>query len=139
MLASEILRIIPQYIRVIRRLSARQLTESITFNHLRILSLVDEGQRQSQMAQTLQISLPAISKMVHGLEAKKLIHRTPGEDKRSHALRLTAKGKRILNAVTLEVEKDVESALKKLSPSELQELKQTLSVMNKLMSYLKEV
>lgn len=138
MLSQDILRTIPQFIRVIRRLSTDQLDGAITLQHLRILILVSEGMGQSQMAETLQISLPAISKMVNGLVQRKLILTTPGVDRRCLKLKLTTKGKTTLNAVRREVEKEMTEALKNLSTSQCLELEKGLKVLDKLMIHLKE-
>lgn len=139
MLAKEILRIIPASIRTIRRLSTGSLDGSITIHHLRVLLLVKEGQGQTQMAETLQVSLAAVSKMVNGLVIKDLIKRSPGKDGRCLNLDLTSKGIKTLSIVLGQVEERLESSLNELTPTEVKQLKSGLAVLDKLMNLVNEV
>jgi DNA-binding MarR family transcriptional regulator len=139
MLAKEILRIIPRSIRIIRRLSSSSLDRSINLQHLRIMLLVKEGQSQTQMADTLQVSLPAISKMINGSALKDLIERTPGKDGRCLCLKLTAQGKKKLNLVLKEVENKIEPAIESLTVTEKKHLEQGLLVLEKVMNQVNEV
>lgn len=139
MLAKEILRIIPRSIRIIRKLSSNSLDRNINLQHLRILILVKEGQGQTQMAETLQVSLPAISKMMNGAALKELIERSPGKDGRCLSLKLTTKGKRVLNLVLGEVESKIEPAIEKLTITEKKHLEQGLLVLEKVMNQVNEV
>lgn len=139
MLAKEILRIIPRSIRIIRKLSSSSLDRSINLQHLRILVLVKEGQSQTQMAETLQVSLPAISKMINGSALKDLIERTPGEDGRCLRLKLTTLGKKKLNLVLKEVESKIEPVIKDLTVTERKHLEQGLLVLEKVMNKVNEV
>lgn len=139
MLAKEILRIIPRSIRIIRKLSSNSLDRNINLQHLRILILVKEGQSQTQMAETLQVSLPAISKMINGAALKELIERSPGKDGRCLSLKLTTKGKRVLNLVLGEVESKIEPAIEKLTITEKKHLEQGLLVLEKVMNQVNEV
>jgi DNA-binding MarR family transcriptional regulator len=139
MLAKEILRIIPASIRTIRRLSTGSLDGSITIHHLRVLLLVKEGQGQTQMAETFQVSLAAVSKMVNGLVSKDLIKRSPGKDGRCLNLNLTSKGIKTLGIVLGQVEERLESSLNELTPTEVKQLKSGLAVLDKLMNLVNEV
>lgn len=138
MLSKDILRIIPQSIRTIRRLSTAQLDGSTTIHHLRLMFLVQEGKGQSQIADILQISLPAVSKMINGLEERGLINRSMAEDKRCVRLKLTGRGKKNLDTISREVEKDLNRALSRLSPEERQSLSEGLKALDKAVKFLNE-
>lgn len=138
MLSKEILRIIPQSVRAIRRLSGAQLDGSTTIHHMRLMFLVQEGKGQSQIADILQISLPAVSKMINGLEEKGLVNRSAGEDKRCVRLKLTAKGTKTLDTISRSVEKDLNRALSRLTPEERRSLGDGLLAMEKTVQFLNE-
>lgn len=138
MLSKEILTVVPYSIRVIRKLSAGQLDSGLTFQQYRILYFVGQGFRPTEMAEILQVSMAAISKMTDTLLKKKLIVKGKGVDRRCSDLQLTTAGKKILKIVTGELENLFESKLKKLTKRELTELGQGLSVLQKLMGQLNE-
>jgi len=139
MLVKEILRTIPQAIRTIRCLFTGTLSSNITLQHLRVLVLVKEGMGITKIADTLHVSLAAVSKVGHALVEKNLIKRLPGKDKRSFILKLTTKGERTLSLVTSQVEKTLEHGLRNLSEKEKQDLMTGLLVLEKLMNHLSEV
>src|SRR5690348_5642964 len=95
MLSKKILAAIPHSIRTIRRLAASSLKSDITFQQFRILNLTYEGMGQTQMSQTLQVSMPAITKIVDPLVKRGLLERAPGVDRRSLKLNLTDEGAKI--------------------------------------------
>ena len=133
-----ILTSIPRAIRTIRRVSASELKNDLTFQQFRILNLVSEGMGQTQMAQNVQVSMAAISKTVEQLVAQKLLKREIGEDRRCHKLILTTEGKKVLKHVKAQVEKKIEVHYKKLSSKEKTELAQGLKVLDKLIGFLNE-
>lgn len=91
------------------------------------------------MAETLQVSLAAVSKMVNGLVIKDLIKRSPGKDGRCLNLDLTSKGIKTLSIVLGQVEERLESSLNELTPTEVKQLKSGLAVLDKLMNLVNEV
>jgi DNA-binding MarR family transcriptional regulator len=138
MLSSRILEILPQSMRILRKLVARCLHGDVTFQQFRILSLTHEGMGQTQMAQTLQVSMAAVSKIVDQLVGAKLIHRVPGEDRRTTFLTLTKEGEKIRKGVRALVENEIESSFKKLTKKEQTELLRGLQVLAKLMGTVNE-
>ena len=92
-------------IRTIRRLAAASLNHEITFQQYRVLGLAYEGQGQTQMSQTLQVSVAAISKMIDPLVKRGLLTREAGNDRRCLKLKLSPEGLRIKKAVTGKLEK----------------------------------
>lgn len=135
---SRILTSIPRSIRTIRRVSADLLNSDLTFQQFRILNLVNEGMGQTQMAQNLQVSMAAISKIVDLLVKRGLLKRETGEDRRCLNLSLTAEGKKVLKCVKSQVEKKIEVHYKKLTEKEKSELEKGLIVLDKLMGFLNE-
>lgn len=138
MLSNKLLVSIPKAIRTIRRISAGSLQRDLTFQQLRILTLIDEGMSQTQMAQSLQVSMAAISKIVETLVNKKFLIRETGEDRRCLKLKLTPKGRKFHLAVKQSVSKELDIHLKKLTPKELSDLKRGLDVLDKLIGSLNE-
>lgn len=139
MVSRELLRSIPQFNRVIRRMAVARLDGATTIHHLRILFLVSEGQCTSQMAETLCVSAPAISKTVNALVLRNLITRSiASQDKRSVKLALTSKGKKTLSAVGKDLEKNINKAMAELTPKEVHDLDQGLTALDKLMKLLRE-
>lgn len=138
MLSSRILETLPHSIRIIRKLVARSLTRDVTFQQFRILSLSHEGMGQTQMAQNLQVSTAAVSKVVDQLVRLKFLKKTPGEDRRCTELSLTKEGERIRKRVRNEVEHKIENQFNKLTRSEQKDLLRGLEVLHKLMGHVDE-
>lgn len=139
MIPKKLLTSIPLSIRTMRRLTAECLDGSITIQQFRVLKLVEEGMGQTEMADTLQVSMAAISKMINGLVEKKLVDRRPGKDRRCQMLKLTSQGNKILKVVTDHVAKRFEIGLKQLSLKEKTELQRGLEILEIYMQFMKEV
>lgn len=138
MLSKELLRIIPQFMRVIRRLTTAQLDGSTTLQQLRIMIRVSEDMNQSQIADSLQISLPAVSKSIATLHQRGLVSRSEGQDKRSLKLKLTAKGKRTLTTVMEAVENELAIGSEQLSQNEKNDLLKGILSLDKILKKMKE-
>lgn len=138
MLSKKLLETIPQSIRTIRKLTSETLTESLTFQQMRILILVNEGQSQTQMAETLQVSHAAISKMISFLTKKKLIVCKTGEDKRTHVLHVTVKSKKILKETVKYVSSKLDVGIRELSQTEKDQLMKGLLILERVMKKVKE-
>lgn len=139
MLSAKLLDSIPQSIRILRKFSTQSLGGFLTLQQFRVLNLIKEGQGQTQIAETLDVSLAAISKMTTSLVNQKLITRKAGPDKRTQVIRLTAKGRLTLEKVKKYVEKKIDTGIEGLSPEDKRELMQGLIVLDKLMQKMKEV
>ncbi len=138
MLSKKILASIPHSIRTIRILAAASLTVDITFQQFRILNLTHEGMGQTQMAQVLQVSMAAVSKMVDQLVKKGFLVRETGSDRRCLKLKLSPEGTRIRKVVTSQVEKTLDKQFKKLTKEEQINLNKGLDVLDKLMGFVNE-
>jgi DNA-binding MarR family transcriptional regulator len=139
MLSDKILETIPPSIRIIRRFSTEAVGGALTLQQLRMLNLIREGQGQTQMSETLEVSLAAVSKMITSLSNKKLIVRKAGDDRRTHIISLTQKGKQVLDKVSEYVKERMDTQIKELSREERDELLKGLRVLDKLVKNLKEV
>ena len=73
MLSEKLLDTIPYSIRTIRKLISEGLDGTFTLQQIRVLTLISEGQGLTQIADTLEVSLAAVSKMVSSLSKKKIL------------------------------------------------------------------
>jgi DNA-binding MarR family transcriptional regulator len=139
MLSKKLLETIPKSIRTIRKLTSETLTESLTFQQMRILILINEGQSQSQMAETLQVSHAAISKMISSLTKKKFVLCKIGADRRTHVLHVTPKSKKILKKTVNYVCSKLDIGINDLSKDEKEQLMKGLLILDRVMTKVKEV
>lgn len=139
MLSAKLVESIPKAIRILRKFGSQSLDGSITFQQFRILALVKEGQGQTQISETVQVSVAATSKMINSLITKNLITRKAGEDRRTQILKLTPKGKSTLEKIQKEVAKKLDIGIADLSATEKTQLMNGLLILDKLMTKLKEV
>lgn len=139
MLSQKLLATLPRSIRVIRQLSAHSMGGGVTLAHLRVLILIQEGMGQTQMAQSLQVSMPAVSKLINGPILKKMILKKTGPDRRSVILDLSPEGKKMLALVFGKVEKKLDLGIKRMTKKEKTQLIEGLVALEKLMVLVKEV
>jgi DNA-binding MarR family transcriptional regulator len=138
MLTSTVMESVPKSIRILRKFVIESLAGDITLQQFRTMKLISEGYGPSLIAETLSVSLAAVSKMLSGLESKNFITKSPGKDRREQVLKLTPQGKKILTQVRKHVEKKLAHGISQLDSSEQKILQNGLEVLNKLMSMLKE-
>ncbi len=139
MIPKKLLTSIPLSIRTMRRLAAECLDGSITVQQFRILRLVQEGMGQTEMADALQVTMPAISKTINVMVEKNLVERRPGQDRRCLCLKLTPQGNKLLKVVSSHLEKKFEVGLKQLSAQDKSDLLKGLEMLEKYMLLMKEV
>jgi DNA-binding MarR family transcriptional regulator len=133
MLARALIDSLPRSMRVMRKLSGAGLQGPITFQQLRFLYLVREGMGPTQMAESMQISMAAVSKMLNCLEQKKLIKKVRALDRRALELELTAEGGRILKTVLKHVEARLNLGINRLTLAEKKEFENGMKVLVRLM------
>jgi DNA-binding MarR family transcriptional regulator len=138
MLVSAVIESVPNSIRILHKFVIESLAGSITLQQFRTMKLILEGYGSTQIAEMLSVSMAAISKMISSLEAKNLITKTQGSDRRSQVLKLTPQGKKILGQVKKQVEKKLQVGISQLGPAEQITLQNGLEALNKLMSLVKE-
>lgn len=139
MLANKLLDSIPKAIRIIRKLSTESLDGSLSLQQMRVLMLVNEGQGQTQMAETLQVSVAAISKVIHSLIEKELLVSKSGTDRRTHVLTLTTNGRKLLKKISSYVQSKLEFGIADLTKAEREQLIEALETLDRIMQKVKEV
>ncbi len=139
MLSKKLLDSIPQSIRIIRNLSTESVVGTLTLNQVRVLNLISLGQGQSQIAETLDVSVAAVSKMITCLKKHKIVQSKAGEDRRIHMLSLTAKGKQTRDKISEYVCHKLDIGIAELTKEEKDQLMKGLVVLDLLMQKVKEV
>lgn len=139
MLSEKLLDTLPYSIRTIRKLYSESLDGALTLQQIRVLTLISEGHGLTQIADTLQVSLAAVSKMVSSLSKKKIIMRKEGVDRRTHVLTLTPQGKSSLEKIKKMVRAKLDVGISDLSKEESAQLIKGLSILEVLMKKFKEV
>lgn len=138
MLAKKLLESLPFSIRIIRKMTLSVVDGCLTLHQTRVLFLIKEGLGQSLIAETLQVSPAAVSKLMSQLSAKGLVTMSPGKDRRSLDMSLTKEGTKILNKVLKQVEKKLNKEIHLLSISERDDLMKGLHILDKMMGQIKE-
>ena len=133
MLSEKLLDTIPYSIRTIRKLISEGLDGTFTLQQIRVLTLISEGQGVTQIADTLQVSLAAVSKMVSSLSKKKIIMSKEGVDRRTHVLTLTPQGKNSLEKIKKMVRSKLDIGIAELTNDESAQLMKGLSILDVLM------
>jgi DNA-binding MarR family transcriptional regulator len=139
MLSEKLLDTIPCSIRTIRKLYAESLDGALTLQQIRVLTLISEGQGLTQIADTLQVSLAAVSKMVSALSKKKIIMSKEGLDRRTQILTLTPQGKNSLDKIKKMVRSKLDIGINDLTNDESAQLMKGLAILEVLMKKFKEV
>ena len=139
MLSENLLDTIPYSIRTIRKLISESLDGTFTLQQIRVLTLISEGHGLTQIADTLQVSLAAVSKIVSSLSKKKIIMSKEGVDRRTHILTLTSQGKNSLEKIKKMVRAKLDIGIADLSKEEHAQLVKGLSILDELMKKFKEV
>ncbi len=139
MLSEKLLDTLPHSIRTIRKLYSESLDGALTLQQIRVLTLISEGHGLTQIADTLQVSLAAVSKMVSSLSKKKIILRKEGLDRRTHILTLTPQGKNSLEKIKIMVRSKLDIGIAELTKDESAQLMKGLAILEVLMKKFKEV
>ncbi len=139
MLSEKLLDTIPCSIRTIRKLYAESLDGALTLQQIRVLTLISEGQGLTQIAETLEVSLAAVSKMVSSLSKKKIIMSKEGVDRRTQILTLTPQGKNSLEKIKKMVRSKLDIGIAELTKDESAQLMNGLAILEVLMKKFKEV
>jgi DNA-binding MarR family transcriptional regulator len=119
----------------IRRERSQEFATGLTPGRLQLLAhLVDNGSTTvGQLASELDVSPPAITRMVDGLEDDGLARRLPHpSDRRAVLVRATPSGQRWLDNGRVVRIRDLSRRLKRLSPAELATVRRAASILAKL-------
>lgn len=88
---------------------------------------MDKGMNQKELAEAIDRDQTTVVRMVHSLERKGMVKRlTNKQDKRSHDLFLTPKGKEIKQQLSLTVLNAHNYVTRGIEPEELEQLKSLL-------------
>lgn len=139
MLSQKLLESVPKSIRVIRKLSTESVGGTLTLQQMRVLNRIGEGMGQTEIAESLEVSVAAISKMIACLIKHKIIHSKAGLDRRTHILALTPKGKQTLDKITKYVSDKLDIGIADLTKEEKDQLMKGLTILDQLMNKVKEV
>lgn len=89
------------FVRELERIYARFGLSATSFNVLMLLKHGTDPSSHSQrvVGSRLVVSASDMTGLIDRLERKGLVQRTPGKDRRSHLLRITSKGAKLLDEV----------------------------------------
>lgn len=112
--ARELLETVPLVMRFIRAQVRRRRTADLTLPQFRALTFISRVRSTSlsAAAEHLGLSLPAMSRLIHGLVTGGLVgRRTVSTNRRQVALTLTARGRATLETVRDEIRRQLAGAL----------------------------
>lgn len=133
--ASEILDVIPSVMREVRELMRSHRTADLSVTQFRVLAFVDRhsGTSLSAVAEHIGLTLPSMSKLMDGLVERKLIVREfDRADRRRVTLKLTARGRTILEAARKATRDHLTHVLSTLDKAHLETVYQALATLRPL-------
>lgn len=87
----------------------------------------------SKLAESIGVSVPAMSRMITGLEKRNYVSRTADpNDRREYKISLTSKGIKVCDAIRSEAVQKIAEQLTKLNKQELKSLQQSLPLIQKV-------
>jgi DNA-binding MarR family transcriptional regulator len=119
--AGQVLETVPLVMRAIRAEMRSHRTPDISVPQFRVLAFLKrrEGASLSDVAEHIGLALPAMSKMVDGLVARRLVRRgTRADDRRRLTLSLTAPGRAMHESARAATQSSLAQRLAMLSPSD---------------------
>lgn len=133
--ARDILDTVPPVMRFIRDQVRLRRTAGLSLPQFRtlIFSSRIKNPSLSAVAEHLGLSLPAMSRLINGLVAHKLVERqTVSTNRRQIALTLTARGRATLEVVRNEIRLQLADSLKGLPAAEQRTVQQAMRVLYKI-------
>lgn len=140
MLATHLLDTIPAIMNEWRKVMNDGLPQGLTVNQYRVLYFVSSGfESQCLMAKHLGVTAAAMSKMVDGLVAKKMVTRKGhSEDRRHIILSISSSGRKVVNQMRLQVEKRMQTHLDVLNSTQQKEIEKALITLQSVFSVIGE-
>lgn len=125
---------IPTVMRALRTELRSEAKGELTVPQLRVLANLNHGVEDATgLAEGLGVSLPAMSKMLDGLQLRGLIRRTPHRvDRRKAKVVLTRKGKVLFDSSVRKARKTFRAKIQKLPAQQRRELHRGLIVLDEL-------
>ncbi len=131
----ELLDVVPGVLRSIRVVMRGNRAAGVSVPQFRTLCFLShyEGASLSAVADHLDLSLPAMSRMVNGLVDRGYVLRRAGSDDRRHvSLTLSAKGKAAMNGTRKAAEPQLAAELEKLTPQQRQAICDAMGALREL-------
>ncbi len=131
--AHAIIRIVPRLSRVLRKDLRRHSAGVFTEPQFRVMARLyrEGGQSLSALAQSQGVSLPTMSKLTQGMEARGLVFREKDDtDKRKIVLQLTEEGRRIYESLLEHTEQHVVEWIQGLDAETYHTIVESLQVLN---------
>ncbi len=131
--AHAIIRIVPRLSRVLRKDLRRHSAGVFTEPQFRVMARLyrEGGQSLSDLAQSQGVSLPTMSKLTQGMEARGLIFREQdSNDKRKIVLQLTEEGRHIYESLLAHTEKHIVEWIEGLDTETYRTIIAALQVLN---------
>jgi DNA-binding MarR family transcriptional regulator len=131
----ELLDVVPGVLRVIRVVMRSNRAAGLSVPQFRTLCFLNsyEGASLSAVADHLDLSLPAMSRMVNGLVLRGYVLRRTGSGDRRHvSLTLSAKGKAAMGATRKAAEPQLAAELEKLSALQRQTISEAMGDLREL-------
>jgi DNA-binding MarR family transcriptional regulator len=131
----ELLDVVPGVLRTIRVVMRGNRAAGLSVPQFRTLCFLSryEGASLSAVAEHLDISLPAMSRMVNGLVVRGyVLRRASSGDRRQMALTLSAKGKAAMGGTRGAAERQLAVELEKLNPQQRAVICEAMSAMREL-------
>jgi DNA-binding MarR family transcriptional regulator len=131
----DLLEVVPGVLRVIRAVMRGNRAAGLSVPQFRTLCFLShfDGTSLSTVADHLDLSLPAMSRMVNGLVLRGYVIRRVGSSDRRHiSLSLSAKGKAAMGSTRKAAEPQLAVELEKLSPSQRETICSAMDVLREL-------
>lgn len=133
--ARELLETAPLVVRFIRDEVRRRRAAGLTLPQFRTLAFLSRARDSSlsDVAGHLGLSLPAMSRLINGLVAARLVARQPAAaNRRQVALNLTSRGRATLETVRGEIRLRLADAVKDLSPAEQKTVHAAMTILHRV-------
>lgn len=131
----ELLDVVPGVLRAIRVVMRGNRAAGLSVPQFRTLCFLNHygGASLSAVADHLDLSLPAMSRMVNGLVVRGYVLRRAGSGDRRHvSLTLSAKGKTVMHGTRKAAEPQLAAELDRLTPQQRQAVSEAMGALREL-------
>jgi DNA-binding MarR family transcriptional regulator len=133
--ARELLDVIPAVIRPIRQQMRSHRTHGLSVPQFRALCFVEryDGSSLSEVAEHLDLSLPAVSRMVNGLVERGFMQRRASSDDRRHvSLSVSSRGHAVMGSARKATQRYLAERMEQLSSNELSAVAESMRVLRQV-------
>ncbi|MBU1045066.1 MAG: MarR family transcriptional regulator [Candidatus Omnitrophica bacterium] len=132
----QVIQVLPQVIRWFHMNRANALTKAqLNPAQFFVLDIISDlgAQKMSQLAKKLTVSLPAVTRIVDKLYGEKMVERIIGEkDRRIIEVKITPKGKKIVNEFRKQRQQALKDIFTKLCEKDRQDYLRILHTLNNM-------